>query len=100
MAVQCHSFLTFTMEMSAQPQASATLTLVPKNKRPNGSQSKLGNPGKEKVTCPVQDLLYSVKYNKDLTVFIPAHLNLAFLQGKSQSSMARVWEAVTSSINT
>lgn len=75
------------------------LTLVPKNKRLDGSQSKSGHPGKEKFTCPVQDLLYSVKYNKDLTVFISTYLNLGFPQGKSQSSMARVWEAVTSSIN-
>jgi len=87
------------MEMSAQSQASATLTMVPKNNRLDGSQSKSGHPGKEKVTCPVQDLLYCVKYNKDLTAFIPIHLNLGFLQGKSQSSMARVWEAVTLSIN-
>jgi hypothetical protein len=84
--------------MSAHPQA--TLPLVPKNKRLDGSQSKSGHPGKEKITCQVQDLLHCDKYNKDLTVFIPTDLNFGFLQGKSASSMARVWEAVTSSINT
>jgi len=57
-----------------------------KIKRLDGSQSKSGHPGREKIRCPVQDLLYRVKYNKDLTVFIPIHLNLGFLQGKSQPS--------------
>ena len=82
--------------MSAQPQAPATLTVVPKNKRLDGDQSKSGHPGKETVTCPVQDLLYSIKYNMDLTVFIPIHLNLGFLQGKAWQEYGRL----TSLINT
>jgi hypothetical protein len=87
------------MEMSTQPHAPATLPSVPKNKRVGGPQSQSGALGKEKITYLSQAVLYSVKYKKVFSVLVPLDLNFGFLQGKSQLSMARVWEALSSAIN-
>jgi hypothetical protein len=42
-----------------------------KIKRLVGPQREAQHLGKDKITCPSQDVLNCVKHNKDLTVFVP-----------------------------